>query len=304
MAPSRASLRKQDVAISEDQRLFRSNRLGSSDARRLMAGAWRALWAEKTGRTTPPDLDHVPCVQIGIATEILHPGFYTHRTGIACRPADGTMVHPEHAFIVANPDFLTWQSPESVAAAPCDTLLEAKFNTGFRSDEDLAEQYYWQIQHQFLVSGLPYAVLSVLRPSSYSTVPMARNDRDIAVLLDTLHAFWWYVENDVEPADVEPAPPPATLGARILDMSRHNEFAAWGGILVDNQEGMRAYRDAEATLKTLMPDEAQIAFLPSAGHAGVVLTRSKDGKLALRLGEVPKRHRARAEPWDPGLPGY
>jgi hypothetical protein len=89
-------------------------------------------------------------------------------------------------------------------------------------------------------------------------------------------------------------------------MSRHNEFAAWGGILLENEPGMRAYREAETALKALMPEDAQIAFLPDAAEdgaaagRGILLTRSSDGKLALRLGGLPGRHRARLKPWEPG----
>lgn len=263
-----------------------------------MSGAWRALWAEKTGRAAAPALDFVPAVQIGIATEALHARFCEHYTGIACRPAEGTLVHPAFDFIVAHLDFLTWQEPAAMAG-PCDTLLEAKFNSGFKSDDELAAQYYWQIQHQLLVSGFAHAVLSILRPSSYSVVRVVRDERSIGKLLDTLHAFWWYVENDVEPDEVEPIAPPLPAGHRVLDMSAHNEFAAWAGILVDSQEGLRAYREAEAAIKALMPADARIAFLPSRDGAGVLLQRSRDGKLALRFGEVPHRYRAEAEPWQP-----
>lgn len=294
------------MAISDEQRLFRAERLGSSDATRLMAGDWRGLWEEKTGRVEPPCLDFVPRVQIGIATEPLHAAFYAHRTGVACRPAEGTLVHPEFGFIVAHLDFLTWRRPEDKGCLPCDTLVEAKFTAGFKSDQELGQQYHWQIQHQFLVSGLPHAVLSILRPSSYSLLPVERDERGIAKLLDSLHAFWWYVENDIEPPDPEPVAAPAVTGARVLDMSRHNEFAAWGGILMENELGMRAYRGAETALKALMPADAQIAFLPGASGesaasepCGVYLARSSDGKLALRFGGLPRRHRAKLEPWEP-----
>jgi predicted phage-related endonuclease len=288
------------LAISDEQRLFRADRLGSSDALRLMAGAWRALWEEKTGRIPPQNLDFVPRVQIGIATEPLHARFYTHRTGIGCRPAEGTLVHPDFDFIVAHLDFLSWQRPEDEALSACDTLVEAKFTAGFKSDQELAQQYHWQIQHQLLVSGLPHAVLSILRPASYSLQPVARDEHDIGKLLDSLHAFRWYIENDIEPPDAEPAPPPALVGARVLDMSRHNEFAAWGGILAGNEPGMRAYREAEGALKALMPEDAQVAFLPDAADGrSILLTRSSDGKLALRFGGLPARHRARLQPWEP-----
>ena len=138
---------------------------GSSDAVRIMAGDWTALWREKTGREEAPRLDFVPAVQIGIATEHLHPRFYTFRTGIGACPADHrTYVHPRFDHIVANLDFMTWGEPPLDPAEPPDTILEAKFHSGFKTDEDLATKYYWQLQHQMMVSGFPRSVLSVLRP--------------------------------------------------------------------------------------------------------------------------------------------
>lgn len=298
------------MAISGEQREARMGKLGSSDAPRIMAGFWVELWREKTGRTAPPNLDFVPPVQIGIATEPLHAKFYTQKTGIGCYPAgERTYVHPEHAFIVAHLDFLTWTEPNGHYDQAADMILEAKFHSGTKTDEELAEQYYWQLQHQMLVTGLSHSVLSILRPASYAAIRVPRSERDVATLLETLRAFWWHVENDVEPNDPPPVEAPDFERLRVLDMSLHNEFAALGGMLMDHRDGMLAFREAEAGLKALMPDDARIAFLcPSgaekAGSAarGFFLARSKDGKLSLRFGAVPRKYLQRAEPWLPKSP--
>jgi predicted phage-related endonuclease len=290
------------MALSREQQAFRARRLGSSDALRLMAGNWGELWAEKTGRLPAPSLDFVAYVQIGIVTEPLHARFFTHRTGIPCRPAEETLVHPQFDFICAHLDFLTWREAADAGERPADTLIEAKFTTGFDSDGELATRYYWQVQHQLLVSGLEHAVLSILRPTAYSLMPVTRQERDIATLTDTLHAFWWYVENDVEPADMEPVAAPVPPGTRILDMARHNEFAALAGTLVETQPAVQSHRDAERALKSLLPEDAQIAFVADGAQEGVMVQRRKDGRLALRIGEVPRRHRQRAELWEPAGP--
>src|SRR5690606_18226623 len=135
---------KARMAISAEQRAMRAGRIGSSDAPRIMAGRWHEVWLEKTGRTTPPDLDLVPAVQIGLATDALHPRFYAHRTGLPCRPAgERSYVHPQHDFLVAHPDFLTWSTPPASVDDEPDTVLEAKFHAGPKSDEELLERYYW-----------------------------------------------------------------------------------------------------------------------------------------------------------------
>ncbi|HZH27564.1 MAG TPA: YqaJ viral recombinase family protein [Azospirillaceae bacterium] len=296
------------MAITDQQRAFRAVRIGSSDSPRLMAGAWSQVWREKTGRADPPDLDMVPAVQIGIATEPLHGRFYTHRTGVGCMPAGHrTYEHPSHPWMVAHLDYLTWAVRPADPDEPPDTVLEAKFCGTYLSDEELVERYWWQLQHQMAVGGFRQAVLSILRPGSYSAVPVPRDDKDIGVLIETLRAFWWHVENDVEPA-VDPlavAPPPMER-MRVLDMAMHNEFASLGGVLMANRTAVTVYREAEQKLKALMPADCRVAYLNgdrAGGEAGLVLTRSRDGRLSLRFGAPARRDHDRADVWMPDGPG-
>lgn len=292
------------MAISDEQRALRTGRIGSSDALRLMAGRWREVWEEKTGRTAPPNLDLVPAVQIGVATEHLHARFYTHKTGIGCYPAgERTYVHPEHDFLVAHLDFLTWREPPLDPERRADTVLEAKFHAGFKSDEELAEQYYWQVQHQMLVGGFGQAVLSILRPSGYSCIDIDRSEADAAVLLETLKAFWWHVENDVEPVDPPGAEAPAFDRMRVLNMSGHNAFASLSLTLVESRTAFQSFREAETALKALMPGQARIAYVPppSDGCQGVILSRSRDGRVSLKFGDLPKKYWNRTERWLPDM---
>ncbi|HEY0524341.1 MAG TPA: YqaJ viral recombinase family protein [Stellaceae bacterium] len=300
------------MALSVEQHARRAGRLGSSDAPRIMAGDWREVWLEKTGRVAPADLDFVPAVQIGVATEHLHARFFERRTGVPCRPAgDQTFVHAELDFLVAHLDFLTWSEPPATADRPPDTILEAKFHGGPKSEEELAAYYYWQVQHQLSVTGLRGAVLSILRPSSYSFVPVPRSERDIATLIETERAFWWHVENDIEPtADPLAVPPPDFETMRIVDMSLHNEFMSLGSTLVEHRAGMLAFKVAETEIKALMPEDARVAYLPppavngagaGSAAAAVVLSRSKDGRLSLKFGDLPRKYRDRSEPWMPAF---
>ncbi|HYE51548.1 MAG TPA: YqaJ viral recombinase family protein [Azospirillaceae bacterium] len=291
------------MAIDQTQREYRSRRIGSSDAVRIMAGDWRDVWLEKTGRTAPADLDFVAAVQIGIATEHLHPRFWQRRTGIGSFPARDTAVHPEYGWLVAHPDFLTWREAPLDPFAPPDTILEAKFCGSPKDDSELAEQYYWQIQHQLLVTGLKQAVLSILRPGGYSWVDVPGSAADQALLLETLKAFWWHVETDTEPGDPLPVAAPDLEEQRIVDMSLHNAFAAHAGTLLTCRGNWTAYRQAEAELKSLMPDDVRVAYIAlevsESGAEGLFLSRSRDGRLSLRFGHPPSRHLRRAELWMP-----
>lgn len=289
------------MAITEEQRAFRAGRIGSSDAGRIMAGHWLEVWAEKTGRTEPACLDFVPAVQIGVATEPLHARFYPWRTGMGCVPCERTYVHPEYPFLVAHPDYLTWSQPPGETGHPPDAVLEAKFHAGFKSAVELAQDHYWQIQHQMLVTGLGHAALSILRPGGYEVLPVPLGPGERARLLKTLLAFWWHVETDVEPGDPMPVAPPAFDDLRVVDMALHNRFSILAALLDGHRQAVLESRQAETEIKALMPEDARVAYRVQPGGSGVVLSRGRDGRLTLRLGPLPRKYRDRAEPWLPVL---
>jgi predicted phage-related endonuclease len=262
-----------------------------------MAGNWLALWREKTGRAEPANLDLVAAVQIGIATEHLHPRFVEHATGVPCVAEDRTWVHPEHDWIVAHPDFLTWDAPlwdGATHRGAADTVVEAKFTGGYQSDTELARRYHWQLQHQLMVTGMERGLLSILRPNGHALVRVRRCEVDCERLLETLQAFWWHVVNDVEPGDPVPLEAPSYETHRVVDMARHNRFAALAATLVEQRSTALAVKEAETALKALMPADARLAFA-----AGLYVARDREGRLSLRYGAPPRRALDAAEPWAP-----
>lgn len=284
------------MTITNEERAFRAGRIGSSDAVRVMAGDWPALWREKTGRTVPADLAFVAAVQIGIATEHLHPRFVARATGLSCTAAAGTAVHPDFDWMVAHPDFFAWEG-EAAERAPDlapELIVEAKFSTGFQSNAALVERYWWQLQHQFLVTGMERGLLSILRPTGHEVEWVVRSVGDCARLLDTLQAFWWHVANDVEPGERQPVDAPRREVLRVVDMGRHNRFAALASVLAEHRHAARAVKDAETALKALMPEDARIAFAK-----GVYVSRDREGRLSLRYGAPPRGAIDRAEVWMP-----
>lgn len=294
------------MAISDAQRALRAGRIGSSDATRIMAGDWVTLWREKTGRTDAANLDYVAAVQIGIATEPLHPRFVERATGRPCVAADQTYVHPTHDWMVAHPDFLTWGGGNGLAGADApylgtpDVVVEAKFTGGFQSDADLAHRYHWQLQHQLAVMGLRLGLLSILRPTGHSLVRVERVDGDIDRLVETLSAFWWHVVNDVEPSDPLPLDAPRYETRRVVDMARHNRFASLASLLMEQRGAALAVKEAEQALKELMPDDARVAFVAGGEPGrGVWLSRDREGRLSLRYGQPPRRALQDAEDWAP-----
>lgn len=289
------------MAISDAQRALRAGRIGSSDATRVMAGDWLSLWREKTGRAEPDDLDFVAAVQIGIATEHLHPRFVERATGVPCIAAERTWTHPDHDWMVAHPDFLSWDAGRR-GGEPPDLVVEAKFTASFQTDADLAQRYHWQLQHQLAVTGLRQGLLSILRPSGHSLMRVEQREEDIETLIGTLSAFWWHVANDVEPSDPLPLDGPAYETRRVVDMARHNRFASLAAALVEQRGAALAAKEAEVALKALMPADARVAFVSGDRAAGgLYLARDREGRLSLRYGAPPRRALEDAEPWAPPM---
>lgn len=301
------------MAITEAQRVLRAGRVGSSDATRVMAGDWLSLWREKTGRAEAETLDFVAAVQIGIATEHLHPRFVERATGVPCVAAERTWSHPEQDWMIAHPDFLSWESLQQSAQAPDllapdllapDLLVEAKFTAGFQTDAELAQRYHWQLQHQFAVTGMRRGLLSILRPSGHSLVRVERQDSEVERLIGTLSAFWWHVVNDVEPGDPLSQDAPRYETGRVVDMSRHNRFASLAALLVEQRGAALAVREAETALKSLMPADARVAFVAGDRPGSELhLARDREGRLSLRYGAPPRRALDMAESWAPPTDG-
>lgn len=289
--------------LSDAQRQARARRIGASDARRIMAGEWLEVWQEKTGRRAEEDLSQNILVQIGIATEPLHARLFTERTGIPV--VDGgfkTFTHQTFGWACAHPDFLTW-GEHHYDYPEWDCLLEAKFNAGFQTIEEVAEYNYWQLAHQMWVTERRRAVLSLIQPrkDGYSWLTLERDEDRIDQLVRTLQQFWWHVETDTQPqgqgAFIEP---PRFERMRVLDMSMNNHFATMGGIIIDNRAAVEASKAAESAIKADMPADANVVFLPPReGKPGLYLSKDKTGKISLRIGDVPAKHRKLAEPWRP-----
>lgn len=287
------------MPITDKQRTERSQYIGGSDARKLMSGAWLEVWQEKTARRQPEDLSQNVLVQIGIATEALHPQFYALKTGRRVVEVPDTQRSFDHAYIAANLDFATYSA---ASGDTWDIPIEAKFNAGFATLEDSLEYNFWQIQHQLLVTGCDEAVLSLIQPrrDGYSFATVGRDAGRIQQLLETIHAFWWYVENDEPPGQAEFVAAPTVARQKVLDMSLNNSFVNLASIVLEHRDAVKASKDAESEVKATMPEDAQLCYLPARdGKPGFLLSRDKAGKISMKFGDLPKTHARRSTLWFP-----
>ena len=165
--------------------------IGGTDAIRLAAGEWKNLWLEKTGKVEREDLSGVLPVQLGIFTEEFNRRWYQEVSGERVVSIGQIFTHPQYDYI--------YGSLDGIAKGK---VFEAKHINPFVKEDKIIEKYYPQVQHYMMVTGFSKAVLSVLRGTMAYNIYHVEADKKFQQKLEiACHIFWFYVVNDIEPAE-------------------------------------------------------------------------------------------------------
>jgi predicted phage-related endonuclease len=119
--------------------------------------------------------------------------------------------HPEHGYMIANPDRLVFETPgRSPDLQPVHTGLEAKTGGGFNPVEWEAEPPDYvliQVQHQIAVMDWTHCYVGLLTVNdwSYRQWRIERDDRAIEFLIEQERLFWVRVETHAPPP-TDPSP--------------------------------------------------------------------------------------------------
>jgi predicted phage-related endonuclease len=245
--------------------------IGGSDATRIMAGDWLALWEEKTGRRGPPDLSDVLAVQLGAYTESFNLFWFQRKTQVAVSTVDCEgLRHKQYGFMQANLD----------AWAGANGLVECKHTNGFAKAEEIVSRSYWQCLHYLAVTGSEQAYLSVIFGNSkWDYFEIARSTEDIALLIQRENTFWEHVTTDTPPPTTSPAVkvPVQLDNLREVDMTGNNEWAVCAADWLTNKAAAKKFEIAAKGLKELTAGDAKFAF----GH-GVKVTRAANAALTVK----------------------
>lgn len=255
--------------LSDAQLAERAKGIGGSDAGRIMAGEWRQLWLEKTGRAQPVDLAWVIPVQIGNCTEQFNAEYFEHVTGRAVTRRGEVAVSKKYPWMRANLDGVT------TVGAEC-AYWDAK-HVG-RSDEKMVLRYTPQMTHCCVILNLDYWVLSVLVGNSKHEIIEQQCDPFYVIdLIEQEREFWRYVERDEEPRDrnqpIEaPKPKPkrhdidlnggtwSADGRELIpDPAWPNWAAEWiehAGAFERTHDAHAAHMIARDAMKKLVPEDA------------------------------------------------
>jgi hypothetical protein len=255
-----------NLGLTPEQLAQRKLGVGGSDAGKIMAGEWRALWMEKTGRADPEDLSGVLAVQMGSATEDFNAFWYTKKTGRPILSRGQRVISSRYPHMIANLDGVTQMSRGYPA------YWDAK-HVG-RLDEATVLRYTPQMVHCCTILGLDWWVLSVfIGNSKWEIVEQEVDPMYQATLIAREADFWGYVTRDEEPPETQAPPvlapkPTPTLRSIVVPVEEDEVYGAMcrkDNWLSEARDHIRAIIGTDAAakvnainreeMKTLVPSE-------------------------------------------------
>jgi predicted phage-related endonuclease len=271
-------MRNPAIISQQNRRCF----VGGSDARIIMGrdeAALLRLWREKRGEAESEDLSGNLVVQLGNATEELNRSWYERNTGHNVGDVQRRVQHSAIPWMAATLDGIV----EGTGA-----VFEAKFMLPWSfSEEDAAEKYMAQLQHNMWVTHLRSAVLSIITGGGKwveITIPM--DPLYLSLLVSAEKKFWRCVQSGEPPHLINAQPPrPRIEAIRIVDMSSSNSWAEFAALFRDTRQAFLDHERAKSELKSLMPEDAKEAI----GH-GVRGKRSKSGAVSFDVLETEVSH--------------
>ena len=274
----------QMFSADKNPRIERRRFIGGSDARTIMGddeNALLRLWREKRGEMEPEDLSGNLIVQLGVVTEHLNRHWYERNTGHALKDIQRRVTHPVIKWMAATLDGMV---------EPGGAVFEAKFMLPWSfSEEDAAEKYMPQLQHNMWVTNATTAVLSVITGGGkWVAITVAADSLYQHLLLTAEKKFWRCVESGEPPRlFFAESPRPRIEAIRVVDMSPSNAWAEFAAVFRQTRTAFVQHENTKIELKSLMPEDAKEAI----GH-GIRAKRSKSGAISFDLLELEGGHAA------------
>lgn len=170
---------------------LRKNGIGGSDAGVIVGvNPWKnrfQLWMEKTGQAGEQELteEQIERMDWGTRMEPVIADWFEAKTGKKLRRC-GMIRNNEYPFMFADVDRLVVGE---------NAIVEIKTTSAFNKDEwaddKLPDSYYCQIQHYMGVGGYDKCYVVCLLGGQKAVIrEVARNDEDIAVLIEEEGKFW------------------------------------------------------------------------------------------------------------------
>jgi len=159
------------------------------------------LWAEKTGRWTPPDISDKPHVKAGNMLEPTLIKWFEEETGLEVETDERLIKSDIYKFAAANIDGRIRQD---------NAIVEVKTTSsnqgwGDGGSNEIPAVYYCQVQHYLAVTGAERAYVVVLiRGSDFRIYIVEREQAFIDRLMQIEQEFWQeHVLKDIAPEAIQ-----------------------------------------------------------------------------------------------------
>jgi putative phage-type endonuclease len=232
------------------------------------------LWAVKTGKVPPADIDAPTrkLMDIGKRMEPVLLELYEEETGRRARRAPRMLAHPE----------LPWARASLDAEAPVKRIVEAKWTHARRwsTGDPVPPDVLIQVQWQMFVAGRSVADVVALVGPELRVVEVERDEAMIDDLVFLATDFWRHVQDGVPPS-IDGSEATRRTFARMHPVDDGAYLSATPDLvsLVDSfREAKAAVKEAEAHEATLA-NALRMLIGASSGIDGLVsLKKSKDSE--------------------------
>lgn len=228
------------IQRSDEWLAWRQDKIGSSDAATIMGiNRYKTafeLYMEKKGLIKPQGTTY-PMAR-GTALEPLALAWYKEYTGLEMFPT--VEVHPEFSYLIASMDGVNFSGTKG---------LEIKCPMGKKPEQiardGIPDEYYCQIQHQMLVTGLNTIDLLVFDGSEGAIYPVTRDHEYIGLLLSKEQEFYQLLLNDTPPIPTQLKP----IKDDSYESIESPEWADLASTLRESNERLRAEKELNDDLR-------------------------------------------------------
>ena len=263
--------------LTEEQKANRIKGIGASDAYYLLNDKWMELWELKTGRREPDDLSRNLAVQMGCLTEEFNVAWYEQETAWPVIERNSSYYDTELPFMTCNLDGKTYDPMDDSDDAKV-RIFEAKHLSAWDDIDKAVKKYYGQLQHQMFVTGCDGSVLSCFFGNSkWDYTFVEYDEKFIKSYVDMCWDFWNFVLRDEPPIVETPKISIAFKDMKKMDMRKSKIWNQLADVWQKNRDSAKAFKDSEAGLKSLVPDDVRTAF-----GSGVYISRAKNNALTIR----------------------
>ena len=244
------------------------------------------LWAEKTGRLEPENLDDVERIRFGNLMEEIIAREYSRRNDVKVQRRNASLTHPKYPFMRANVDRIVVGVRRGLECKNVDGLAFRYGEWGEPGTDQVPDEYLLQCHHYMTVLDYPeWHLAACVGGNSLRTYIIERDPATSEMLIEQEHAFWQHVERDEAPAvDYEHATTEAVLkrmypGTDGDEIALPPEIAAWHAVRLDAAEHIKRYEAAADAAKNHILEimqNAPVGVLPDGGKYTRKLIKTKE----------------------------